>query len=40
MQSTKFDKKVLIIEADRENLGGTWLKKERYPVKLSGKPPT
>jgi NAD(P) transhydrogenase len=33
MQSTKFDKKVLIIEADREHLGGTWLNKGTVPSK-------
>lgn len=33
MQSTKFDKKVLIIEADREHLGGTWINKGTVPSK-------
>jgi NAD(P) transhydrogenase len=33
MQSTKFDKKVLIIEEDKEHLGGTWLNKGTVPSK-------
>lgn len=33
MQSTKFDKKVLIIEADQEYLGGTWINKGTVPSK-------
>jgi NAD(P) transhydrogenase len=33
MQSTKFDKKVLIVEADGSNLGGTWLNKGTVPSK-------
>ena len=33
MQSTKFDKKVLIVEADKDNLGGTWLNKGTVPSK-------
>lgn len=33
MQSTKFDKKVLIVEADSSQLGGTWLNKGTVPSK-------
>lgn len=33
MQSTKFDKKVLMVEADAKNLGGTWLNKGTVPSK-------
>lgn len=33
MQSTKFDKKVLIVEADSNHLGGTWLNKGTVPSK-------
>jgi NAD(P) transhydrogenase len=33
MQSTKFDKKVLMVEADNENIGGTWLNKGTVPSK-------
>ncbi|PKD45276.1 Si-specific NAD(P)(+) transhydrogenase [Rhodohalobacter barkolensis] len=33
MQSTKFDKKVLIVEADDNHLGGTWLNKGTVPSK-------
>lgn len=33
MQSTKFDKKVLIVEADASSLGGTWLQKGTVPSK-------
>lgn len=33
MQSTKFDKKVLIVEADKNHLGGTWLNKGTVPSK-------
>lgn len=33
MQSTKFDKKVLMVEADPANLGGTWLNKGTVPSK-------
>lgn len=33
MQSTKFDKKVLIVEADEEYLGGTWINKGTVPSK-------
>ncbi len=33
MQSSKFDKKVLIIEADEDNLGGTWLNEGTVPSK-------
>ncbi|WP_069132491.1 Si-specific NAD(P)(+) transhydrogenase [Rhodohalobacter halophilus] len=33
MQSTKFDKKVLIVEADENHLGGTWLNKGTVPSK-------
>lgn len=33
MQSTKFDKKVLMIEADSENLGGSWIQKGTVPSK-------
>jgi len=33
MQSTKFDKKVLIVEADDNHLGGSWLNKGTVPSK-------
>lgn len=33
MQSTKFDKKVLIVEASDSNLGGTWITKGTVPSK-------
>lgn len=33
MQSTKFDKNVLIVEADTSRLGGTWLHKGTVPSK-------
>lgn len=33
MQSTKFDKKVLIVEANDTNLGGTWINKGTVPSK-------
>lgn len=33
MQSTKFDKNVLIVEADENHLGGTWLNKGTVPSK-------
>jgi NAD(P) transhydrogenase len=33
MQSTKFDKKVLVVEADANQLGGTWLNKGTVPSK-------
>lgn len=33
MQSTKFDKKVLIVEASEENLGGSWINKGTVPSK-------
>ncbi len=33
MQSTKFDKNVLMVEADPSNLGGTWLNKGTVPSK-------
>ncbi|NBC66826.1 MAG: Si-specific NAD(P)(+) transhydrogenase [Bacteroidetes bacterium] len=33
MQSTKFDKKVLIVEASEENLGGSWVNKGTVPSK-------
>lgn len=33
MQSTKFDKKVLIVEASDTNLGGTWIHKGTVPSK-------
>ncbi len=33
MQSTKFDKKVLMVEVDNENIGGTWLNKGTVPSK-------
>jgi NAD(P) transhydrogenase len=33
MQSTKFDKKVLVVEADDNHLGGTWLNKGTVPSK-------
>jgi len=33
MQSTKFDKRVLIVEADENHLGGTWLNKGTVPSK-------
>ncbi len=33
MQSTKFDKQVLMIEASSENLGGSWLHKGTVPSK-------
>jgi len=33
MQSSKFDKKVLIVEANDEHLGGTWINKGTVPSK-------
>ena len=33
MQSTKFDKKVLMVEASSENLGGSWIQKGTVPSK-------
>ncbi|MDZ7718629.1 MAG: Si-specific NAD(P)(+) transhydrogenase [Balneolaceae bacterium] len=33
MQSTKFDKKVLIVEANESNLGGSWINKGTVPSK-------
>ena len=33
MQTTKFDKKVLIVEADNRNIGGAWLNKGTVPSK-------
>jgi len=33
MQSTKFDKKVLIVEASESNIGGTWISKGTVPSK-------
>lgn len=33
MQSTKFDKKVLVVEANSEYLGGTWINKGTVPSK-------
>ena len=33
MQSSKFDKKVLIVEADEDHLGGSWLNKGTVPSK-------
>ena len=33
MQSTKFDKKVLIVEANDHNLGGSWISKGTVPSK-------
>jgi NAD(P) transhydrogenase len=33
MQSTKFDKNVLVVEADENHLGGTWLNKGTVPSK-------
>lgn len=33
MQSTKFDKKVLIVEASDSNIGGTWISKGTVPSK-------
>jgi NAD(P) transhydrogenase len=33
MQSTKFNKKALIVEASDKTIGGSWITREPYPAK-------